>query len=169
MLTTIRPSEHCAAFIPAPAEHALRDGIPRKALNYWNRCRGEREMPRRADLQPPEIAGLLPYVFLVDVLPGRSKYRYRLIGTMLAEWSGADATGRDMDDPQCGDGAAAFIDLHDEVIRSRAPLLTVDRPALFMGSAMLFDRILLPLAGDDGSIVMIVGAADARPVAAPLR
>lgn len=155
-------TEADASTVYAPLEAEVRDGVPRKALQYWNRCRGGRDMPSRSDMQPTDIASLLPYVFLVDVMPGRSRYRYRLVGTMIAEWSGEDATGRSMDDPRCGDGSSKFIALHDEVVHSRTPLLTVNQPALFHGSTLLFDRILLPLADEDGRVSMIIGAADAR-------
>lgn len=158
------PQAHNAATkIIDPRASDLRGGIPRRALEYWNRRRNGAELARRADLNPAEIVDMLPAVFLVDVLPGPSRYRYRLIGTQIAEWSGNDATGRDMDDPQCGEGSTVFIALHDEVVALRKPVATVNSPALFQGSMLLFDRILLPMAGDDGAVVMIMGAADAVP------
>lgn len=142
----------------------MPSGVPREVRQYWLDRRGSRDMPMRRDLSPSDIVHLLPNVILVDVLAGPSRYRYRLIGTSIAMWSGGDATGRDMDDPRCGEGSQHFIAMHDEVVRSRAPLLTVGQPALFEGSQMLFDRILLPLAGPDGSVCMILGAADANPM-----
>lgn len=142
----------------------MPSGAPRDVREYWLDRRGSADMPMRSDLNPSDIVHLLPNIFLVDVLPGQSRYRYRLIGTNIAMWSGDDATGRDMDDPRCGEGAQLFIAMHDEVVHTRTPLLTVGHSALFQGSQMLFDRILLPLAGEDGAVSMILGAADAKPV-----
>ncbi|HUJ03619.1 MAG TPA: PAS domain-containing protein, partial [Rhizomicrobium sp.] len=37
---------------------------------YWDRKRGERAMPARADIKPAEIKEHLGSIVLVDVLPG---------------------------------------------------------------------------------------------------
>ncbi|HZD25393.1 MAG TPA: hypothetical protein VE631_03970, partial [Alphaproteobacteria bacterium] len=104
--------------------------------------------------------------FLVDVsydAAGTCRFFYRLIGTRITYWSGGDATGRYMDDPVCGEGAARLIDLHETVVRTGRPVLTAGEPALFEGSAMRFDRLLLPLNGTGERVDMILGVADGQP------
>lgn len=164
VVATLKQANAGPRTILAPSNDDVPSGAPREVRQYWLDRRGTRDMPTRGDLSPTDIVHLLPNIFLVDVLPGSSKYRYRLIGTNIAMWSGDDATGREMDDPRCGEGASRFVAMHDEVVQTRAPLLTVGQPALFEGSQMLFDRILLPLANADGDVCMILGAADAVPV-----
>ena len=59
---------------------------------YWHEKRGGRGYPARADILPEEIARLLPYVMLVDVLDEGRHFRFRLIGTDVA--IGVDPTGK---------------------------------------------------------------------------
>lgn len=133
-----------------------------EVYRHWQERHHGDALPRREDLEPAGIVRRLPNIFLVDVLEDPVRYRYRLIGTQLVEWSGRDATGSFMDDPLCGQGGGTLVALHDDVVRLRQPVMTVNRPALFHGSTLLFDRLLLPLAGDDDRIAMIMGVADAN-------
>ena len=63
---------------------ALVEPQVRQFLDYWeSRRRGRSRMPGRPNLDPADIPGLLPGVFLVDVLLSGSglRFRYRLLGT----------------------------------------------------------------------------------------
>lgn len=62
-------------------------------LSYWHRCRGDRAMPARNDLDPLHIPKLLPSIMLVDVLRNPLDFRYRLIGTRIVERLKVDHTG----------------------------------------------------------------------------
>lgn len=73
-----------ASKIPEPQ---LRD-----LYDYWNGKRAGRRWPSRDDIEPQEIAGLLPYVMLVDVLEDGRYFRFRLIGADVA--IGVDPTGK---------------------------------------------------------------------------
>lgn len=70
--------------IPEPELHDLYE--------YWNGKRAGRRWPSRADIEPKEITGLLPYVMLVDVLEDGRHFRFRLIGADVA--IGVDPTGK---------------------------------------------------------------------------
>ena len=49
-------------------------------LAYWDRKRGGRRMPARANIDPMEIPHLLGHVMLLDVLGPPLDFRYRLLG-----------------------------------------------------------------------------------------
>lgn len=68
--------------------------LVREGLAYWNRIRGHRPMPARADMNPLDIPQLLPYVMLVDVLRDPLDFRFRLLGSAHDEVVGADYRGR---------------------------------------------------------------------------
>src|SRR3546814_7074725 len=62
--------------------------LGREFFAYWQgKCRGSAPQggfPLRADIAPDEILGLLPYIFMADVLAdaeGEPAYRFRLVGT----------------------------------------------------------------------------------------
>ena len=70
--------------------------VNRRMLEHWRKiCRG-RTMPSRADLDPLDIPDLLPCVVLLDVLRDPPDFRYRLIGTQVADSLNKDHTGSKM-------------------------------------------------------------------------
>ena len=66
--------------------------------DYWSLCRGNRTMPRRADIDPADIPHLLSRVLLVDIERAPFRVRYRVVGTDAAEWQGRDFTGNYLDE-----------------------------------------------------------------------
>ena len=65
-----------------------------KLNEAWTEARGERALPRRADINPVKLGGALQNVFLLDVVPGKPvDFRYRLIGEQLIRGYGRNLTG----------------------------------------------------------------------------
>jgi hypothetical protein len=63
-------------------------------LALWNRKRGERRMPVRADFAPRDMRAYLRRIHLYDVLDGGRDFRIRLMGTSIAIGLGSDPTGK---------------------------------------------------------------------------
>src|SRR5690348_13783573 len=81
------------------------------ALAYWERIRGSRAMPRRCDIDPAEITGLLPLVMLVDVLEHPRDFRFRLVGTEIDAITAVSLRGqRFSESPQLGLGSRVWDD-----------------------------------------------------------
>lgn len=55
------------------------DGL-REALNYWERKRGDRAMPRRQDLDLTDIPVLLTRITIADVVDGGDDFVMRYVG-----------------------------------------------------------------------------------------
>ncbi|ANK80960.1 MAG: hypothetical protein TEF_09255 [Rhizobiales bacterium NRL2] len=140
----------------------LPAGPLRRVHDYWAAGVTDGLLPGRQDLRPEDLTDILGHLFLIDA-PEAGRYRYRLIGTRVAEWSGGDATGRYLDDPVCGESRFRFIDLVHGVVETHRPVATLGEPAIFGGSAFLFDRLMLPLAADGRNVDMILGVADMKP------
>lgn len=140
----------------------LHHGPLTELLDLWQSAAPEMDLPGRQHFGPETMVPILDKVFLIDVLDGGERFRYRLIGTRVAEWSGGDATGQHLDDPACGENRWQFIDLVRTAVRSRQPVVTIGQRAIFDGSAHLFDRMMLPLARDGETIDMVIGVANAR-------
>jgi PAS domain len=58
---------------------------------YWLWKRGVRIMPARGDINPADIAPLLPYLMIVE--RAGDQFHYRQVGSGIAEAVGHDATG----------------------------------------------------------------------------
>lgn len=62
--------------------------------NYWETRRGRRPMPSRSDMNPADFKPYLGNMAMVDVLDGGAEFRYRIIGTLLAQYFLTDPTGK---------------------------------------------------------------------------
>lgn len=81
---------------------------PIAVLDYWDRLRGPRLFPARAQFDPMAVRKYLPNIFMIDVLPD-GEYRYRVVGTVISEFFGAgNAAGKT---PQEVFGEAAEVAL----------------------------------------------------------
>jgi len=123
----------------------------RLALDYWERKRGGRLAPVRADIDPVDIAPLLPRVMLVDVTGDPLDFRFRLAGTGIFKVHGAELTNKRPLDLEPPAYAQLIHRLYCDVVARRAPiahrlLIEVEtRRSAYM-------RIMLPLS-DDGQVI----------------
>ncbi len=133
------------------------DGI-RELTAYWQSKRRDRIAPRRADIDPAEIRTHMPNLLLLDVLPG-NEYRYRLVGTALAEGPGRNATGRLLSEvfaaqPQV---VRALTGRLDAVVASRAPVYSAG--TVYWGTdddLRGFESGSFPLSEDGETINMVL-------------
>jgi len=82
---------------PREVRPIVRTSELRQLLQHWYNLKGDRPLPRRADLDPVDIAYCLGNVALVEIEPPL-RPRYRLVGTKLADLLGDDPTGRYLDE-----------------------------------------------------------------------
>lgn len=138
-------------------------------LAYWEAKRGKRPFPTRKDISPREIAHLLPWLHMCDVLDAQpsaedvlvsnSAFRIRLLGTALAE-----VLGRDV-----GPGTV-FSDKDQEIWRRRSYLglqsaFQTRKPSRMSTIATAFpgkefrgsEVCLLPLSSNGIDIDIILG------------
>jgi hypothetical protein len=119
-----------------------------RMLAYWEGKLHGRTMPRRSDIDPAELIGLLPNIMLVDVVADERRFVYRLVGTGEVLLRGNDPTGKSVRE---GYFAASPEDAEARYIRvctTRAPYYEVDDFQVldrYICEANLF----LPLSDDD--------------------
>jgi hypothetical protein len=127
------------------------DSDLRMALDYWQRKRGTRLAPTRADIDPVEITSLLPRVMLVDVGTDPLDFRFRLAGTGIFKIHGAELTNKRVLDLEPPAYAALMHRLYCDALKRCAPiahrlLIEVEtRRSAYM-------RIILPLS-EDGAVI----------------
>jgi len=121
------------------------------ALDYWREKRGGRLAPTRGDIDPVDIARVLPRVMLVDVSSDPIDFRFRLAGTGLFNIHGAELTNKramDLEPPAYG---AMIHRLYADALARRAPVahrLLIEcqtRRSAYM-------RVILPLSEDGETI-----------------
>lgn len=143
----------------APEHLAPQHDVLRRLLAYWLGKRGPRRAPARADIDPLEIASLLPHVMLIDVEHAPLRFRYRLVGTEVVRNLGADMTGRYLDEfvrlGQDAPMAAGFA----RVAAWGAPICEMWEYGRADGRHVRYERLALPLSHDGRTVDMLFGGA----------
>jgi hypothetical protein len=76
-------------------------------LRHWNRVRGSRPFPMRDEIEPADLAPILPHIMLVGLERDPFRVRYRLVGTEIVRFAKFDFTGHYADSLQFQDDEAA--------------------------------------------------------------
>jgi hypothetical protein len=126
---------------------------------YWDSKRRGRAMPQRPDIDPSEIARLLPNIFMVDVEREPLRFRYRLIGTAICEFLGRDFTGRTIDAVNYRPEQAAELQkINGTVVETARPVACKGTIFYVPGREwLLTEAILLPLGKDGINADIIIG------------
>lgn len=125
--------------------------------DHWkNLCNGAAVAERSAFdiVKAPRV--LLGHLILLDVLDGGQDFRYRVVGTKIAEEIGRDFTGETV---------LQYHTRHEsrEVIDGYANIVKTGQPDLYYGSLydlgrdyVTYERLAVPLAGPGGDIDFIL-------------
>lgn len=146
---------------PAPAGLIVpRHDALEKLYAYWCAKKGERRAPARADIDPLEIARLLPHVTLVDVERAPLRFRYRLVGTEIVRNVGDDFTGRYLDSFLRLSHRDAMAAEFTRVVESALPSISDWEYTRGDGRHVRYERLVLPLMADGVTVDMLfVGMA----------
>lgn len=141
----------------------LRHPVVCEALGVWQRLRGGRAMPSRAEMTPRAMRGFLKYAALIEVLDGGHEFRFRVSGDVVNLQQGMPLQGMttaDIDARAPGYGTN-LRRLYARVCRRRAPHAyrgTYYRPT--DGHAFSHESIMMPLAADGETVdhLLVVAA-----------
>lgn len=129
-------------------------------LAYWNEVRAGRLAPRRLEIEPSRIAGILSETFMLERVDAHT-YRYRLAGTRLCELFGSELRGTNF---------LAVLSHRDRLDIERLAATICDKGAAAVltleGSAdsrqrLELEVVLLPLQHSGTSITRIIGVMSA--------
>jgi hypothetical protein len=129
---------------------------------YWDRIRGERRMPRFADIDAVDIPKLLPHVIVLDVESDPLDFRYRLIGEHVGKFVRKGLKGRsfrEFDEKKPGN---TIFDTLAAVVYGRLPRFGRAAYAGENPKMQRFQEILLPLSDDGESVNRILVFAEFR-------
>lgn len=137
----------------------LRSPLLRQLHAYWQGKCGARSAPTRREIDPTEIARLLPHLFLIDAVGSPPRFRYRLIGTAVVELTGRDLTGHFVDENLEPTKFAALIKPYETVIRHVRPVAKSGRTIWIENrEALEVEVLLLPIATTPDAVAMILGS-----------
>jgi len=140
---------------PRAPQLALRSPVNQFGYDYWKRKSGDRPMPSRGDIDPAEIAKILPHVFLLDVRHQPLDFRYHLVGTKMDEHMLGRYTGLWMSQIEHQRAPSRIWSNCRRVAQEGLPL-SGDTPYIGKNKAFLTtEDLIMPLSDDGGSVDML--------------
>jgi hypothetical protein len=131
----------------------------RQLYAYWLAKRGGRRAPSRGDIDPVELARLLPHVVLLDVERNPHRFRFRLVGTAVAKGFNIDPTGTYFDEIEHAPEQRTLNQRLIAVAEWGPPLcVTLDYTGTD-GRHVSYERMVLPLSSDGETVDMLFGGA----------
>lgn len=124
---------------------------------YWNDVRGDRVAPRRFDIEPSRITGILPETFILERL-SRAEYVFRLAGTRICEVFGREFRGASLSTMLDEADREAMERVLESVCREGAAgILTLEARDRLERSVRL-EMLLLPLVHTGLEISRVLGS-----------
>jgi hypothetical protein len=141
----------------------LSSSIGKELLSYWQRIRGARVMPSRADIEPTELKRILPCIMLSKIERNPWRVRYTLVGTRCVANAGMDFTNRYLDeiDFSC-DFETDWPQVYRVLCEERRPILGLVKTALKDGRVCELAEVLLPLSDDGETVTHCIAIEDAK-------
>jgi len=130
--------------------------------DLWKSERANKSLPARTSFHFRRMRPWLGHVALVEVSHNPIDFRYRLFGTQLAQWSGADFGGKSFVEAYGAQGVERILGPFDECVRNQSPVFTRQHCQLAVGPMVFLEQLLLPCSGADHRVELIVGAAYLR-------
>ncbi len=141
-----------------------------RLYDYWvSRHHGEL-LPSRQDLDPADFKFAVGNVTLIDVLYEPVRFRFRLIGSLMAQRMGWDLTGKMVDEVPDAEYREGLLAAYRKMVADRQPSTTLYQ-RLIEGKTRRFEVLRLPLASDGKTIDMLLLCPmyfEALPARSPL-
>jgi len=130
-------------------------------VRYWNQKRGDNAMPSRMQIDPVDIARLLPIVLIADIIGMDA--RLRLVGSETTSAYGKEMRGRFIREIELGAFTPAWVEAFDKVAISRTPSYA---SGIFVNGLQnsRIETVLLPLSDGNENLSHIFGGVVIKPV-----
>jgi hypothetical protein len=133
--------------------HALR--------SYWSSIRGEREMPRRSDINPVRLMSLLPYVHISEWHRDKGDVKFRAAGTELITVSRQEYRGRWLSSMTVKPTHhEQIIALYTQTADARKPIFGRTYSSNVRHGVSYFEWLLCPLSEDGETVTHFLGLED---------
>jgi len=140
----------------------LASSIGTELYAYWERKRGARRMPSRADIDPADLKRILPNIILTKI-DRDGRVRYTLVGTRCVAHAAMDYTNHYLDelDFTC-DVGTDWHEVYRILYRERRPIFGIVKTFLKDNRVCELAEVLLPLSDDGETVSHCIAIEDAR-------
>lgn len=143
---------------PSSLDNPILDSF----LDYWNARRSERTMPSRAAIQANDLKTYIGWLCFMEVLP--DDFRFRLVGTRVADYFFSDATGLTVREAYAAAGAGrsatdAVLWILRKTCSARVPMRVTGAGGDWRGHYYPdYDVLYLPLSDNGVTANMVMCA-----------
>ncbi|NBC33464.1 MAG: PAS domain-containing protein [Alphaproteobacteria bacterium] len=160
------PSIFIASVQALPTARAITDveaiGSPklRALYAYWESLPRNPRWPRKADLDPVEIAGSLSHVILAKWDAERDDFLHLICGDTVDRVHGVRSTRRHLRDVWPRPMADGLVEAYRQPIDHEGPVHHQLSTRDDLGMDLRYERILLPMSTDGNGIDVVFGGLD---------
>ena len=137
----------------------IQSELVRSLFHWWHAHRGA-DIPDRSDLDPGDLKKLLPNLMLSDLEENPFRVRYRLVGTKVAEATGLNFTGMDLDQLMPVESEEPWMDDYHVVFATREPAYGVSSVPMPNGAVYVYEFGIFPLRNGGTSIAQFLAIED---------
>jgi hypothetical protein len=134
----------------------MREPINKTLYGYWNEIRAGRLAPKRFEIEPSQIAGMLPDTFILERIDNETS-RFRLAGTRICEAFGAEFRGNNFFDLVGPEDRITLQRQFSVIARQGAVGVFSLRSETASGKAIELEMLLLPLMHMRETVDRILG------------
>lgn len=124
--------------------------------DHWQARMRENSFPYRSDFNPFELRPFLGHLLILEIVDEFDESRYRLFGSILADYLQVDLTGKRLKDISLKQSRSIFLEYRNLLIENSP--LAVFNQALVEGNLTRYEKLMLPLSSDEKPIAMILAA-----------
>lgn len=135
----------------------MQQATSKRLFQYWDRVRGRRRAPRRFEIEPSQIADLLPETFIGEMRK-QNRFQFRLAGTRICHHLGNELRGKDIAGLWRGHDAEAVENVIHCVSEDAAAGIIQFHAASESSVAAQFEMLLLPLVHSSEEITRLLGS-----------
>ncbi len=154
----------------APPTIVRSEGVERRAnsraLKYWKEIAGANKFPGRGQVTAATAGDLWDHLFVVEVTPSPTQYKFVLAGAVLIAALGRDPTGETVASAIPGGMGTRTLFFQQAAVGLKGPVDDAGAWTRDDGVQILYRSILLPLSDDQNTVNYLLGAFSFRPVTA---
>ncbi len=149
---------HSQALARVEEDRLFFSPVSRRVYDHWQRLALQRGgVPFREDLNPADVPGLLPYLFIVEKIRETGRFFFRLSGTAIRDIMGAENTRHFLDELLHGDDLATVAAMFDQVLGQGVCIRSIEGLTYSDRSYLRVEIVRLPLRAADGDCRLVLG------------
>lgn len=135
----------------------MKQKITQTLYTYWNEVRQDRMAPRRFEIEPSQIASILPNTFILERIDSET-FRYRLAGTAICDSFRQEFRDSNFLDGWAEDDRVAIERMLAAVTQQGGVGLIDIEAAAAQNRTVAFEAVMLPLVHTRDSVDRVLGA-----------